>query len=71
MAAAAPTITLNGNPHPFPPGSTVLTLLQSLQLAGIPVLVEHNAIALFPREFATTALTAGDRLEIIRIVAGG
>jgi thiamine biosynthesis protein ThiS len=69
--APASSIILNGSPHPFLSGSTILTLLQSLQLAGIPVLVEHNTTALFPREFPTTTLAAGDRIEIIRIVAGG
>jgi thiamine biosynthesis protein ThiS len=66
-----PVITLNGAPHALPAGSTVLTLLQGLGLADIPVLVEHNATALFPREFPDTSLAAGDRVEIIRIVAGG
>ena len=66
-----PVFHLNGTLHPLVPGSTVLSLLQTLGLAEVPVLVEHNATALFPREFAVTALAAGDRLEIIRIVAGG
>lgn len=68
---AASVIHLNGRAHPLPPGSTVLTLLQSLGLADIPVLVEHNTTALFPREFPGTCLAPGDRVEIIRIVAGG
>jgi sulfur carrier protein len=70
-SSPSPLITLNGNPHAFSPGSTILTLLQSLHLAGVPVLVEHNATALFPREFSNTPLAANDRVEIIRIVAGG
>ncbi len=68
---ASPAIVLNGHSHPVAPGSTIFTLLQSLQLAEVPVLVEHNATALFPREFSSTPLVAGDRVEIIRIVAGG
>ena len=68
---AAPVIHLNGTPHPLPASSTILTLLQTLGLAEVPVLVEHNATALFPREFSTTHLAANDRIEIIRIVAGG
>lgn len=66
-----PVIHLNGTLHPLTPGLNVLTLLQTLGMAEIPVLVEHNTTALFPREFPTTALSPGDRLEIIRIVAGG
>ena len=64
-------IQLNGTPHLVTSGATILNLLQSLMLDGIPVLVEHNAMALFPREFPATLLQAGDRVEIIRIVAGG
>lgn len=67
---AAPLIHLNGTPHPLP-SSTILTLLQSLHLHNVPVLVEHNTTALFPREYPLTPLTANDRIEIIRIVAGG
>lgn len=64
-------ILLNGRAHSLAPGSTVLDLLGSLGLAGIPVLVEHNARALFPREFPEVRLSEDDRVEIIRIVAGG
>jgi sulfur carrier protein len=35
------------------------------------VLVERNGVALFPREFASTELADGDRLEIVKIAAGG
>lgn len=66
-----PTIILNGTPHPLSDLTTVQGLLQSLGLEGVPVLVEYNSAALFPREFPTIALSAGDRVEIIRIVAGG
>ncbi len=69
--SAAPAIQLNGTSHPLPADSTISTLLKSLGLAEVPVLVEWNGTALFPREFPTTNLTDGDRIEIIRIVAGG
>jgi thiamine biosynthesis protein ThiS len=35
------------------------------------VVVEHNGEAVAPSEFATRQLKAGDRLEIVKIVAGG
>lgn len=35
------------------------------------VVVEHNGEAVAPSEFATRPLAVGDRLEIVRIVAGG
>jgi len=35
------------------------------------VVVEHNGEAVAPSEFSTRKLQSGDRLEIVRIVAGG
>ena len=46
-------------------------LLADLDMAGVPVLVEHEGTALFPRDFAKTTLSEGDTIEIIRVVAGG
>ena len=35
------------------------------------VVVEHNGEAVAPSEFARRRLRAGDKLEIVKIVAGG
>jgi len=35
------------------------------------VVVEHNREAVAPSEFSRRQLQAGDRLEIVKIVAGG
>ena len=35
------------------------------------VVVEHNGEAVAPSEFSKRQLQAGDRLEIVKIVAGG
>jgi sulfur carrier protein len=35
------------------------------------VVVEHNGEAVAPSEFSGRRLKAGDRLEIVKIVAGG
>jgi sulfur carrier protein len=35
------------------------------------VVVEHNGDAVAPSEFAKRPLASGDRLEIVKIVAGG
>jgi thiamine biosynthesis protein ThiS len=35
------------------------------------VVVEHNGEAVAPSEFSHRQLKAGDRLEIVKIVAGG
>ena len=64
-------ITVNGDVRQVPEGSLLPVLLTQLGLEGQTVLVERNGLALFPRDFATTTLASGDRLEIIRIAAGG
>jgi thiamine biosynthesis protein ThiS len=35
------------------------------------VVVEHNGEAVAPSEFSRRPVNAGDRLEIVRVVAGG
>lgn len=50
------------------------SLEQFLVTQGLPprsVVVEHNGEAISPSAFAQRELRAGDRLEIVRIVAGG
>ncbi len=50
------------------------SLEQFLVARGLPprsVVVELNGEAVPPSEFARRLLQAGDRLEIVRIVAGG
>jgi thiamine biosynthesis protein ThiS len=46
-------------------------LLVEMGLQGKPVVVEHNKVALFPRQHATTSLKDDDVLEIVEIAAGG
>ena len=45
--------------------------LVSQKLLPRSVVVEHNGEAVAPSEFAGRRLNAGDRLEIVKIVAGG
>lgn len=45
--------------------------LVAQQLLPRSVVVEHNGEAVAPSEFAQRTLQAGDRLEIVTIVAGG
>ena len=45
--------------------------LVSQQLLPRSVVVEHNGEAVAPSEFGRRQLRAGDRLEIVKIVAGG
>jgi len=45
--------------------------LVSQRLLPRSVVVEHNGEAVAPSEFSRRRLEPGDRLEIVRIVAGG
>jgi thiamine biosynthesis protein ThiS len=50
------------------------TLEQFLVTRGLlprSVVVEHNGEAVAPSEFAKREVKSGDRLEIVKIVAGG
>jgi len=50
---------------------TVEEFLVTQQLLPRSVVVEHNGQAVAPSEFSSRQLQAGDRLEIVKIVAGG
>jgi sulfur carrier protein len=65
------TITLNGSPHPLPQDTTVGGLLETLGLAGKPVVVELDGQAVFPRDHAQTLVKPGARVEIVTLAAGG
>lgn len=64
-------ITLNGQAHELTGPTTLSALLESLGLAGKPVVAELNREAVLPRLFPDTRINAGDSLEIIILAAGG
>jgi len=64
-------ITANGDVVELGDGATVADLLARLGLGGKWVLVERNGEPLDRRDLATTVLSDGDRLELVRAVAGG
>jgi thiamine biosynthesis protein ThiS len=64
-------ITLNGEPRDIEPGDTVHSLLVRLGIDPRRVAVERN-LEILPRSlFEQTALSGGDRLEIVHFVGGG
>jgi sulfur carrier protein len=65
------TITLNGTQRDFTDLATMNSLLEAVGLAGKPVVVEHNQVALLPREIQTATINHGDVIEIVQITAGG
>jgi sulfur carrier protein len=64
-------ITVNGKPRELPAGATVHDLLASRKLADSMAIVERNGIILPRDSYATTALSAGDQLEVVHAVGGG
>jgi len=64
-------ITLNGQAHELTGPTTLSALLESLGLAGKPVVAELNREPVLPRLFPDTRINAGDSLEIITLAAGG
>jgi thiamine biosynthesis protein ThiS len=63
-------IFVNGEKRETSAG-TVAALVDSLGLPAQSVLVEHNSLALRRDEWHSHQLQPEDRIEIIRIVAGG
>jgi thiamine biosynthesis protein ThiS len=64
-------LMINGEDHSYEGPKTLPDLLLFLRLPDRGILVEHNGLALRTDEWAGLSLHEGDRLEIIRIVAGG
>jgi len=50
---------------------SIAEFLATQELPPRSVVVEHNGEAVAPSEFPQRQLQAGDRLEIVKIVAGG
>ena len=65
------TVTANGKPRDVPDGSTILDLLDAVGWKPQWVVVEHNGEPVARSAFGARALAEGDRLEIVRAVAGG
>jgi sulfur carrier protein len=64
-------LVLNGEKRNVTDIGTVADLLDELKLAAWLVLVEQNGQVVQRARFAVTNLAEGDRIEIMRVVAGG
>jgi sulfur carrier protein len=65
------TIFLNGEQFVFDDGKTIEELIHQHQLAPETTLVELNGAALRRRDWTSQRLAEGDRVEILRVAAGG
>jgi len=64
-------VIANGTPTAACLPCSIERFLVDQKLQPRSVVVEHNGQAVAPSEFGRRQLAAGDRLEIVRIVAGG
>ena len=64
-------IIANGQVTPARLPASIEEFLIAQKLLPRSVVVEHNGEAVAPSEFSQRQLHAGDRLEIVKIVAGG
>jgi thiamine biosynthesis protein ThiS len=65
------TVIANGKSIEAKLPCSVEEFLVAQKLLPRSVVVEHNGEAVAPSEFSKRTLKAGDRLEIVKIVAGG
>jgi len=66
-----PVIIANGKPVAAQLPCSIEEFLLAQNLLPRSVVVEHNGNAVAPSEFFKRQLNAGDKLEIVKIVAGG
>jgi thiamine biosynthesis protein ThiS len=64
-------LSLNGETADTRDAKTIAELIERYQLPPQCILVEHNGLAVHRREWSERALAEGDRIELIRVVAGG
>ena len=65
------TIAINGEARAVERATNVAELIEELGLPALATLVEHNGLALRRAEWPGRLLGEGDRIELVRIVAGG
>ena len=64
-------IVLNGSARELDDGTRLVQLIEELGLRPGSVVVERNGEALVRSEMDAVTLADGDRLELVRAVAGG
>lgn len=71
LSGSSGFVTANGQQVPANVPCSIEAFLRAQQFLPRSVVVEHNGQAVAPSEFPQRQLQSGDRLEIVRIVAGG
>lgn len=65
------TVQVNGEPRELREARDVAAMVAELGLPAPTLLIEHNGVALTRSEWAAAPLRDGDRLELLRVTAGG
>ena len=65
------TLLINGERAEVNGPRTVAELATHYGLQPNTVLIEHNTTALHQREWSERKIAEGDRIEFVRVVAGG
>jgi thiamine biosynthesis protein ThiS len=65
------TISLNGESVDTCDAKTIAELIDHYQLPPQSILVEHNGVVVHRHEWLERSLAESDRIEFIRVVAGG
>lgn len=65
------TISVNGEPRSVAPGTALDAVVKSLTAAPSGVAAALNETVVPRGQWATTALTEGDRVEVLTAVQGG
>ena len=64
-------IILNGETRSVGEPTTIFALVRELNLVPATLLIEHNGLSLHREEWNSRAVHDGDKVEFIRVVAGG
>jgi sulfur carrier protein len=64
-------ISINGETADTRRAKTIGELIERYQLPPRSILVEHNGVAVHRHEWSLRTLSEGDRVEFVRVVAGG
>jgi sulfur carrier protein len=65
------TVQINGEAREILRSTTVAELVVELDLPAPALLIEHNGVALHRSEWPSALLADSDRIELLKVVAGG
>ena len=71
MNAAMIELVVNGGKRSVPATTTVAQLIEAMGVNAATVVAEVSGTIIAPEQFATTTMTAGAQIELVRFVGGG